>query len=206
MLDCRGAYMTTCQSLGLPTGWRCDEVQVGDAGPVLVIFDEHHGTAAAIDESIALAKQLISRLGVKIVGVEGFACRNDPYTGQKCHPGQRATAIVPGAECLTDNMRFAYGIVGCGAVVVGVDSEGYYCELDLCGKPVANMPQNVARSECFVTSLFEERSAQELDGALILNCGSNHGEHIMDFARGSRPRPADWPTATYVRLRPPSHP
>ena len=172
--------------------------------PVIILLDERHPCTAGIDESINLTRSLVADIGIGIIGVEGYACRDDPYPGDVCHVVPRSTATLPDAECLTSNTRFAESILTLGIPVVGVDSEGYSCEIEQLGAISPDGPANLARSEIFVRRLIFERASQGRTGPAILNCGLNHGQHIMDFASAHRRPSEPWPDGTFIRLRAPS--
>lgn len=197
--------MATCATLTLPTGWHCCEVSCGRDGPVIILLDEDHDCTAGIDESIDLTRSLVADHDIGIIGVEGYACRNDPYPGDDFHLDD-STGTLPGANCLTKNNRFAKAVLDLDIPVVGVDSEGYCYELEQPDAFSADGTANLARSELFVHQLILERTSQGCSGPAILNCGLNHGQHIMDFASARRRPSEPWPDGRFIRLRAPSLP
>ena len=190
----------------VPSGWKCILFQHENNQPYIFLLDENHDMADVISDNLEIAYELIADYGVGLVGVEDYASRIDPYKGDVCHPRHHSTAELPYAHYIGTETRFAKGIQNHGAIVVGVDSEGLKCEIEMTCKSiddVSNHPANVLRSENFVMSLFQERQYRGLECNVLINCGADHNQHILDFVKGKRSRPKDWPEGSYINLRSP---
>jgi hypothetical protein len=102
-----------------------------------------------------------------LIGVEDYASKLDPYMGKLCHAINHATAQLSDATFIGSESRFADAVLTIGIPIVGVDSEGLKCEIDMTctnRSQVPDHPANVCRSKNFVLSLFEERKERELGG------------------------------------------
>ncbi len=190
-----------------PTDWKCTIIKHEEEKPYIFLLDEYHKNGLVIADNIEIAKTLIHEQGVYLIGVEDYSSKNDPYTGNVSHAMDYNSALLPDANCITDDETpFADALLKCGIPVVGVDSSG--CKDDIIlsfnGKPFnSDYPANLCRSKNFVLSLFVERAERRLNCNVLINCGSDHNAHIFEFTEGAKPRPDKWPHGTYIRLRSP---
>lgn len=185
-----------------PDGWSCTIIEYQQSRPYIFLLDERHDSQQVIDDNLTLGRELIHTQGVGLVGVENFPCRIDPYNGDQFHIIDRPSALIVDNHPIGAEIRFARGIVQVGVPVLGIDSEGLMNELEMAAPAnYGEYPANIQRSINFVLSLFQEREDRALDCSVLINCGSNHNQHILDIANGIRDIPANWPSGSYIRLR-----
>jgi hypothetical protein len=195
------------ERLGVPEAWQCDAFELECRRPIVFIFDEYHHDVNSTSDNLELAASLIARHSLTLIGVEGYPSPYDPCD-ESVDPSYArwSPARFPRRQSLATDVQFAEGIRANNVPIVGVENENLFCQLGADIDRIDDDPINIHRSESFVLSLFWERKERTLDGDLMLNCGSNHGYHIMAIARGALARPTEWPVASFVRLRGPRFP
>lgn len=189
----------------LPSGTAKECAGSSDAQFTIFLLDEIHDDTRVRDANIAIAHELLSAGNISVIGVENYSSRTDYYTGEKAHAAPHATAAVPLAHRCGNDTMFADVMAAKDVLVVGVDSEAWIIHIEEDGPQgddIAKHIGQIERSKHFVRALLDERG----DGDAILNCGSDHNEHIMQIARGRSPKPEWWPNARFVRLRCQEHP
>jgi hypothetical protein len=177
------------------------------AAPVLFLLDEDHGSPDTIEQNIDVARALLEQGMVRLVGVEDYYAENDLYDGELAQAVSHPPSQLPHAAHAPAPSPFAMRIFNAGWPVVGVDSEGWETEflMDPGVGPVGAHPAQRGRSMHFLRSLLAQLAKQSELGNVLLNCGSNHNEHILEAARATE-KPTWWPPLTVVRLRVPAHP
>ena len=68
------------------------------------------------------------------------------------------------------------------------------------GNPVSLHPLNKDRSKHFIKTLFEHWNSKGSTGNLILNCGLNHNNHIVEFIEDDHIENITGVKANYIRL------
>lgn len=179
--------------------------------PVVFLIDENHGSGDCIKQNLAIARELIEKATVKLIGVESHAggeewdVHEERYNG-KFDMGEDTNAI-------SDCPKFADEMRSSAAKVLGVESRSMSEEQqgDFCvggswyGKQEKHHPLNEKRSEHFLRTLFELRRRHDLTGNLILNAGGDHNSHIESWIKDGTVETKARHKAAYVRLRAPAY-
>lgn len=177
--------------------------------PIVFLIDETHAEDC-INQNLLNAKQLIVHCGISFAGVES---RYGGYKWDDCYHHVYTKNFDLGDSLTVANThpQFAEGLSKYGLKVLGVECEGLSGELmsDLSDNPppppTKDRTFNVARSEHFIRTLFQLRSAHRLNGNMILNVGGNHNTHIAQWIADESIETKVGQKAAYVRLRPPAY-
>ena len=177
--------------------------------PTVYLIDEHHHHNGSIDDNIRIANHLIANNNVRLIGLEshygGYEYDNGTHRyDYNCYRDPLATVDNIANNCL----RFEEGLVGNNFILVGVENEGLSTEMEI---EVATNPlygghpqlhvNNIYRSIHFIKTLFEEYRRRNVDGNIILNCGSNHNNHIQMFIEQRIIDGITGTPANYIRIR-----
>jgi hypothetical protein len=183
------------------------QLRVVDGSPTIYLIDEYHHCKSCIDDNIVIAKKLFQS-GVVIAGVEGYEGGMEYDEYDRKYKSMRCNADISESTRIGDCPDFAKTLHSCGLLTVGVDCRGLANEIEVdvyegrCkSDEVSKHPNQFRRSEHFIRTLLDEVRKRNLDGDLILNCGSNHNEDIEKIVSGVSPLPQGWPNFNYVRIR-----
>lgn len=179
--------------------------------PIVFLIDENHGSPECIQQNIANAKELLSKAGVMLVGVESHAGGKE-WDG---HEGRYNSRFDLGEDknAVSNCPGFANEMRSSSARVLGVESRSMSDEQqgDFCvggswyGKPEKDHPLNERRSEHFLRTLFDLRRTHGLSGNLVLNAGGDHNSHIAKWITEGSVAAKAGQAAAYVRLRAPAY-
>ncbi len=177
--------------------------------PIVYLIDERHHHNDSIDDNIRIANQLIANNNVRLIGLESH------YGGYEYDNGENrykykayVKALATSDNIANDCLRFEEGLIGENFTKVGVENEGLSTkmEVEVSSNPLyGGRPQlhinNIYRSLHFIITLFEEYRRRNIDGNLILNCGSNHNNHIQKFIEQRIIDGITGTPASYYRIR-----
>ena len=166
--------------------------------PVLLLFDEYHSSIEGIDQSIETFLEINSKIGIQIVGVEGYdgGIIWDTETGNYKVKDRFDINIVDSNGILNDTNacgnqpRFAKGIKD-EILTLGIDSKGMCNKIETdCFDNnrddqdyIRNHPLQRERSKHFILTLlkFWEQNTRKGYKIAALNCGRNHTTHIIQM-------------------------
>lgn len=181
--------------------------------PIVFLFDEHHENLNnCIDKNKENARELIDKGSIKLVGVESFAggkawdydkqTYDELYLDRKfdeCFIKLYKSNCILFADCIIKiNPNLITG-VECWGMMRRIpydftEGKKYF------GKEIATHHLHKERSKHFIETLFEKRNRLNLDGNLILNCGSNHNTHIEEWINSGEIDEIAKFRANYVRI------
>jgi hypothetical protein len=165
----------------------------GSAGsPMVFLLDEYHSNSAVIEENIAIAKQLVSRERVRLIGVEDRPAKRD-FGVQETSDSY----FLPMPPQARQPRPFERAMLDEGFVVVGVDSPSLLEKVisdraKWSHAPIDEIPAQIERSNHFIRSFFEQFSAQGQSGNGLICCGTAHNLRIMALARLPRSSRPSW--------------
>lgn len=176
--------------------------------PTVFLFDEHHGNLnSCIYKNIANAIELIDKGHVILVGVESLAggkswdYQNQVYSevySEKKLDDVFVKSYKSGVTKFSDEVAKSLknGIRGveCFGMIHIIMEDitlGKYQE-------VKSHPLNIERSKHFIQTLFESQKVN--NGNLILNCGSEHNTHIVNWINNDEIDGITGCEANYIRI------
>ncbi|WP_396194988.1 hypothetical protein [Flavobacterium sp.] len=178
--------------------------------PIVFLIDEHHKNLnGCIDTNIENTKELIEKANVVLVGVESLAGgiewnkENERYVEDdsdvKLYNFYKST-WTNGCTTFADSISINHN-----NKVIGVESMGMMDKIieniyNGLFTDVTEDPINLERSKHYIKTLFENRIELNLQGNLILNCGSNHNSHIEEWINNGEIEEIAGIKASYIRL------
>ncbi len=162
-----------------------------NATTILFLFDEHHENLNdCINNNILNAIELIENGNVNIVGVESLAggeswdCENqiysDDYQNKKLDDvfaekyKSSCTKFADNLALYSKDVIFGVECFGMMHSIVEDISLGKYID-------VISHPLNIERSKHFVKTVVNNYPLKK--GNMIINCGSNHNNHIAKWVK-----------------------
>jgi len=177
--------------------------------PIVYLIDEHHHHNDSIDDNIRIANQLIANNNVRLIGLESHYGGYEYDNGTHRYDYNDYRDPLVNADNTANNcLRFEQGLVGDNLTLVGVENEGLSSEIEqdvwdkrISSENISLHVNNIYRSIHFITTLFEEYRRRNINGNLILNCGSNHNSHIQMFIEQRIIDGITGTPASYYRIR-----
>ena len=183
--------------------------------PIVFLFDEHHGNKNdCIIKNIENAKSLINNVNIALIGVESLAGGTEwdeetgDYVTDDLNEKYYKEVIINGWKNNCTTFCDALSINN-SHLIIGVESVGMMNKIEVdiyndnpadISNAITNHPLSKLRSKHFIKTLLEHYSSKQLTGNLILNCGSNHNEHIEEWIKGGEIDEIVGVKATYVRI------
>lgn len=182
--------------------------------PIVFLIDENHDNLNnCIQSNIQNAILLIDNAKVVLIGVESQAggkawdYKQQRYGDYLEWNFDRDNFIKPyKSRCTTFANSCAKhegaNIIGveCWGMTHKIQADIFEEDSEYYGIDAAEHPLNFERSKHFIQTLFEEYNAQNLNGNLILNCGSNHNKHIEEMINQNEIDSITGMPATYIRI------
>lgn len=176
--------------------------------PTVFLFDEHHGNLNnCINKNIANAIELITKGHVVLVGVESLAGgKSWDYKNQKyseVYPDKKLddffvknykSSVTKFAVEVAKNFKNGIRGIECFGMMHIIMED---IVLDKY-QEVQSHPLNIERSKHFIKTLFESYNVK--DGNLILNCGSEHNTHIVNWINNGEIDGITGIEANYIRI------
>lgn len=173
---------------------------------IIFLFDENHDNPNdCFNKNIENAKELIDKANIGLIGVEGITGGKEWDQYNECYTNKNE-----GQTKISTHLEFASSILEEHPnLVVGVDSFG------LCGKiesdfavnhprainrEVRTHPFQKERSKHFIRTLIDIKKNKNIVGNMILNCGSDHNNHIRDLINCTEFDEQNISDITFVRL------
>jgi hypothetical protein len=187
----------------------------GESFHTLFLFDESHDNINdCIDKNIENARILLFSANITLVGVESLAGGKEwdeddqKYVPDNSNEKYYAEYILK--DWKNNCTRFCDELCKSNPqVVVGVESVGMMnkIEVDLYDnnsvdsiKAIKEHPLQVERSRHFISTLFDVFGSRSCCGNIILNCGSDHNNHIEEWIRNGEIDRIAGTKANYVRI------
>ncbi len=183
--------------------------------PIVFLFDEHHGNENdCIIKNIENAKSLIRDGNIVLIGVESLAGGTEwdeetgDYVTDDLNEKYYKEVIINRWKNNCTTLSDALSIENTH-MIIGVESVGMMNKIEVdiyIDNPVdirnfiTKHYLSKLRSKHFIKTLLEHYSSKQLIGNLILNCGSNHNEHIEEWINSGEIDEIVGVKATYLRI------
>jgi len=176
--------------------------------PTVLLFDEHHENLNnCIDKNIVNAIELISKGNVNRIGVESLAggkswdSQNQVYSDN--YPDKKFDDKLA-STYTSSSVKFAVEVRKYNSeIIYGVESFGMMHRLsldfDIDNSNVSSHPLHKERSKHFIQTLFENYDFKN-GNIFILNCGSNHNDHIEEWVANGEIDKIVGIKANYIRI------
>jgi hypothetical protein len=182
--------------------------------PTVFLFDEHHGNLNnCIDKNIVNAIELIEKGDVVLVGVESLAGGKEWDVEIEDYRKDEPNDILYeefAANWRNNHTKFYDELsVNYEQFIRGVESIGmmdkievdlYKVELIQQSEAIKNHHLTKERSKHFLLTLFEIYNSNNLNGNIILNCGSDHNSHIEEWINDNQIDNITNFRANYIRI------
>lgn len=179
-----------------------------DVGPTVFLIDEHHNHNFSTDNNIEIARDLISNNSLRLIGVESHYGGYKYDNGTRRYENEYCEAEVCTHTIANTYTRFIDELSNENVIRIGVESEGLSDQIvfDAIENPIyRSQPylhvNSIFRSIHFIITLFEEYKRRNIAGNLMLNCGSNHNNHIQMFIEQHIIDGITLTPASYYRIR-----
>lgn len=176
--------------------------------PTVFLFDEHHENLNnCIDKNIVNAIELISKGNVNKIGVESLAGGKSWDSQNQVYSDNYPDKLFDDKFALTYTsscVKFAVEVRKYNRDIInGVESFGMMHRLgldfDIDNSNVSNHPLHKERSKHFIQTLFENYDLNN-GNIFILNCGSNHNNHIEEWVRNGEIDKIVGVKSNYIRI------
>jgi hypothetical protein len=182
--------------------------------PILFLLDENHNDTVSITKNVENALQLVSDASVVIIGVETYAggkewCRETQnYVTDDVNEKEYRELDIPSHT--NSYPQFAdtikkqhpdkiYGVESIG-MFNKIIEESSMVEKTERDEFVNSHKLHFERSKHFIKSLFEDFVSINTTGNLILNCGSDHNNHIESWIKDGSIDEISKFKANYIRI------
>lgn len=183
--------------------------------PIVFLFDEHHGNLNnCIDKNIQNAEILITNANIALVGVESLAGgkewdeETEDYVVDDSNERYYKEYILK--DWKSNCTKFSDEVIKIShEIVLGVESVGMMnkVEVDIIDSnpidqsaAIRSHPLTRLRSKHFISTIGEKYKRDNLNGNIILNCGSEHNDHIIEWVNSGEIDTIIGMHANYVRL------
>lgn len=186
-------------------------IQIVQDSPTVFLIDENHDNPNdCIAKNAANAMKLIEFGNVVLVGVESHSGGQEWDQYDECYIDEFEYHLVSKSTATNTCPEFANSLVQFHPnKVYGVESFGLLSRIETdygegnirsLGVDVRSHVFQRERSRHFIRTLFDMHEKFNLDGNMILNCGSDHNSHIEEWIRSGEIEEISRKRASFIRL------